>query len=100
MIQCDQCDKLREQLRLAEQSIALLAPTFPNEIVKLRCQILEIRTTLDRFTQGRYQVLADGLAASRLIGAYHALKANQMPMGEDREAVMTLLIAVGVIDCR
>ncbi len=83
-----------------EESSGLLALTCPNEIVKLRGEIRESRTTLDRVTQGRYQVLADGLAASRLIGAYHALKANQMPLGEDREAVMTLLIAVGVIDCR
>jgi hypothetical protein len=98
MTDCQECDTLREQLRLAEQSISLMAPTFPHEIVKLRCQLLEIRNTLDRFTQGRYSVLADGLAASRLIGAYHAIKAGQLPVDKDREAVLTLLIAVGVID--
>ena len=100
MVECDQCDKLRAQLRAAEQSIELMAPTFPHEIVKLRCQLLEIRNTLDRFTQGRYHVLSDGLAASRLIGAYHALKDGQVPVGEDHHAVLSLLIAVGVIDCR
>jgi hypothetical protein len=94
------CDDLRRQLRAAEQAIELLAPTFPGELVKLRCQLIEIRRTLDKYTSGRYHVLADGLAASKLIGAYYALRAGKVPTEEDTGAVLALLQAVGVIDIR
>lgn len=98
--QCDMCEDLRRQLRAAEQAIELLAPTFPGELVKLRCQLIEIRRTLDKYTSGRYHVLADGLAASKLIGAYYALRAGKVPTEEDTGAVLALLQAVGVIDIR
>lgn len=97
---CQQCNDLMKKLKLAEQTINLLAPSCPADIVKLRCQILEIRTMLDRFTSGRYHVLADGMAASRLIGAHATIENGQPLRTDEKLAVLGLLEAVGVVDIR
>ena len=97
---CPDCEELAAKLAAAEQAIELMAPSAPGEIVALRCQMLEIRRMLATLTNGRYAILADGLAAGRLYGAYYTIKDGQPLRGEPLAAVVALLEAVGVIDLR
>jgi|DEB0MinimDraft_3_1074331.scaffolds.fasta_scaffold94943_2 hypothetical protein len=99
-VECEQCQQLSKKLEQAEQAINLMAPSVDGEIIQLRCQILEIRMMLTKFTQGRYAILADGMAVGRLYGAYYEIKAGHCPKGEQREALITLLEAMGIIDLR